>query len=186
MEFGEKTLKSQQIFDGSLIQVEKQIVRLQNGNTAERELVHHGPAVAIVACDDEGRLIMVKQYRKAIEKAILEVPAGLIDPGEDRLAAAKREFEEETAYQAKYWEELDGFYLSPGYLDEFIQLYWAEDLKEVENPLPQDADEHIEVFHLTLDEAKAAVSRGDIVDAKTIYAIQVLEIRQLRNESRGQ
>ncbi|MDK7312317.1 NUDIX hydrolase, partial [Streptococcus oralis] len=91
-------------------EVEKHVVELQNKEKANREIIHHAPAVAILALNND-KLLLVKQYRKAIEKAILEIPAGLVDPGEDLLTAAKRELEEETAFQAENWQALDKFYV---------------------------------------------------------------------------
>ncbi|KAA9293712.1 NUDIX hydrolase [Aerococcus urinae] len=183
MEFGEKTLTKETIYQGSLIEVEKHVVELQNKEKANREIIHHAPAVAILALNND-KLLLVKQYRKAIEKAILEIPAGLVDPGEDLLTAAKRELEEETAFQAKNWQALDKFYVSPGYLDEYLQIYQASSLAKVAHPKAQDADEHIEVFQLSFEEVQAAIEKGDICDMKTIYAVKQWEIIKLRGETK--
>ncbi|MCW1040798.1 NUDIX hydrolase, partial [Streptococcus anginosus] len=87
--------------------------------------------VGIIAIDEDQRLVLVKQFRKAIERPILEIPAGLVDPGEDFLAAAQRELEEETQLQAEDWQTLDKFYVSPGYLDEYLQIYSCRGLETV-------------------------------------------------------
>lgn len=175
MEFGEKTIKKETIFEGKLVTLETHQVKLQNGNLSMREIIHHGPAVAIVAIDDEGRIAMVRQYRKAIEQAILEIPAGLVDENEDWDVAAKREFEEEMQLSADHWERLVGFYATPGYLDEYLQLYTAKGLHQVENPKAQDADEHLETEWLTLTECEEAIKSGEICDAKTIYAVSYMK-----------
>lgn len=185
MEFGEKTVSSEVIYEGSLLTLEKQEVEIFNGEKANREIIHHAPAVGIIAVDEDQRLVLVKQFRKAIERPILEIPAGLVDPGEDFLAAAKRELEEETQLQAYNWQTLDKFYVSPGYLDEYLQIYSCQDLTPVSNPRPQDDDEHIEVFRMSLEEAKAAQASGDICDMKTIYALQYLENKILKEGKHG-
>ncbi|MDO4680183.1 MAG: NUDIX hydrolase [Aerococcus sp.] len=184
MEFGEKTVRKRTIFDGQLIRLEQHEVETQAGNLAEREVIRHQPAVAIVAFNDEGKIAMVRQYRKAIERAILEIPAGLIEPNEDWLFAAKREFEEETTYSANHWEKLVGFYVSPGYLDEYLMLYLAMDLEKVADPRPQDQDEHLELEWLTLAECEDAMAREEICDAKTIWAVEYMRRRQLEDEQR--
>ncbi|MCI5775455.1 MAG: NUDIX hydrolase [Aerococcus sp.] len=173
MEFGEKTVSKETIFEGNLLTLEKHDVKLQNGNLSQREIIRHGPAVAIIAIN-EGKIAMVRQYRKAIEKAILEIPAGLVDPDEDWDVAAKREFEEEVQLSADHWERLVGFYASPGYLDEYLQLYTAKGLHHVANPKAQDADEHLETVWLTGDECEEAIKSGEICDAKTIYAVSYM------------
>ncbi|MDO4670250.1 MAG: NUDIX hydrolase [Aerococcus sp.] len=184
MKFGEETISKETIFTGHLIQVEKHEIKTQAGNTAEREIVHHQPAVAIVAFNEAGEMAMVRQYRKAIERPILEIPAGLIEPNEDWLLAAQREFEEETTYRANRWEKLVGFYVSPGYLDEYLELYLATDLEKVANPRPQDEDEFLELEWLTLCECEEAIARGEICDAKTIWAVEYMKRRQLEDEAR--
>ncbi|AMB99674.1 ADP-ribose diphosphatase [Aerococcus urinaehominis] len=175
MEFGEKTLSKQTIYEGAILDLEVHQVALQDGNQAKREIIRHQPAVAILALVDD-KIILVKQYRKAIDRAILEVPAGLVDPGEDWLAAAQRELEEETGYQADSWTKLFGGYLSPGYLDEYLQIYHADQLRLVDQPLAQDEDEHIELVRLTLDQALDMVNQGEICDYKSFCAIQYWQL----------
>lgn len=184
MKFGEKTIKKRTIFTGQLISVEQHEVLTQAGQTANREIVRHQPAVAIVAFNEQQQLAMVRQYRKAIERATLEIPAGLIEPNEDWLLAAQREFEEETTYQANHWEELVGFYASPGYLDEYLQLYLATGLTKVAHPRPQDADEHLALEWLSLEDCEQAIMSGEICDAKTIWAVEYMKRRQLEDEAR--
>lgn len=180
MQFGEKTIKKEEIYKGSLVELEKHVILTQDGKEADREIIHHVPAVAIIAINNENKIILVRQYRKAIEKAILEIPAGLVDPDEDWQHAAKRELEEETGCRAKHWEKLVGTYLSPGYLDEFLQLYSANEIYPVENPLAQDEDEHIEVVTLSLEEAEEAIVNREIIDIKTVFAINYWKLEQCK------
>lgn len=175
--FEEKTLSRTPIFKGNVIEVEVQEVALPNGNTSKRELVHHNGAVAVIAFNGNGELILVRQYRKALEKAIAEIPAGKLEPGEEPLASAKRELQEETGISAGKWTELVSFYTSPGFANELVYVFLAEELNEgVANP---DEDEFVERIDVTLDEAKEMIRSGDIHDAKTIYAVQIMELQKV-------
>lgn len=168
--------ESELIFDGKIMQVYKNILELEDGLVVERELIHHQPAAAILAITNDEQVILVKQYRPAIAQEIYEIPAGLLDKLEDgyeeALVGAKRELEEETAYQAKNWTELQRFYLSPGYLNEEIILFMATDLALSPTPLSQDEDERIEKFYFSKDEIKNLLMNGEIVDLKTLFALQ--------------
>lgn len=181
MEFNEKTIQKETIYNGQLINLEKHIVEIYNGKQAKREVIRHKPAVGILAITDE-QMVFVKQYRKAIEKPILEIPAGLVEPGEDWLLAAKRELAEETQLAGEQWDKLDSFFTSPGFLDEKIQIYKCSQITELDNPPAQDADEHIGVVFLTLAEAKQAILAEEICDMKTIYAVNQWEILKLKGE----
>ena len=125
------------------------------------------------------KLILVKQYRKAIEAVSYEIPAGKLEVGEnaDPVAAALRELEEETAYTGKL-ELLYDFYSAIGFCNEKLKLYRASDLTKVENPRPQDEDETLEVLEVSLDEAKELIQSGHICDAKTIMAVQYWELHK--------
>ena len=176
--FEEKTLAREEIFHGHIIDVVVDQVQLPNGQQAKRELVFHPGAVGIIAITEEQKMVLVKQFRKPLEKVILEIPAGKIDPGEGsqpELTAA-RELEEETAYRAETLEHLTSMYLSPGFANEQMHLYHAKQLTKVSNPLPQDEDEFLEICELTLEQAKIEIERQTICDAKTIYAIQYWEL----------
>ncbi|MEY8370771.1 NUDIX hydrolase [Aerococcaceae bacterium 50-4] len=179
MTFGEETIKKETLYDGKILSLEKHQVRLQNGELAERELIFHGPAVGILALYDD-KMILVRQFRKGIEAVSLEVPAGLVDPNEDLLLAAKREFAEETGMAGHNWQVLDGFYVTPGYNDEFIQMYVCQDVYTLEEPPAQDEDENIELVYMNFTEAKAAIASGEISDMKTIYAIQYWQLMKLQ------
>lgn len=183
MQFEEKTLSRTKIFEGKIFTVAVDEVELPNGKgTAPRELVFHKGAVAVLAVTPEDKLILVKQYRKAIEKVSLEIPAGKLEIGEagSEEAAALRELEEETAYTTTTLTLLYDFYSAIGFCNERIRLYLAENLSRVDNPRPQDADETIELCELTLAEAKDRVATGEICDAKTIMALQYFELSRAK------
>jgi ADP-ribose pyrophosphatase len=134
-----------------------------------REIVEHGACVAIVAVDDEGRLLLVRQPRPATEKELLEVPAGCIDPGEDAEAAVRRELAEETGFRPGKVERFGGFYSAPGFCTEYLFLYLATDL-EPHRLTAEDTDE-IEVVKVTPQEARKLIKNGAIEDAKSIAGL---------------
>ena len=181
-EFEEKTISRQEIFKGRMIDVVLDEVILPNGETSTRELVFHPGAVAVIPITADNKLIMVKQFRKPMEKVLLEIPAGKIDPGEHDYPkeTAERELEEETGYRANQLTFVTSMYVSPGFANELLHIYLAEDLEKVPNPRPQDDDEVLELYTLTLDEAKAEIATGLICDAKTIFAVQYWELQQLK------
>ncbi|MCS4488104.1 NUDIX hydrolase [Streptococcus sciuri] len=174
MDFEEKTLKRTEIFDGRIFKVAVDEVKLPNNlGTSKRELVFHKGAVAILAITAERKIILVKQYRKAIEQVSYEIPAGKLEEGETGFEtdAASRELEEETGYQGKL-TPLYTFYTAIGFSNEKIRLYLARELKKVEHPRPQDDDEVIELFELSYKECMDLVKSGEICDAKTLIALQ--------------
>lgn len=177
-DFEEKTLERKEIFHGKIIDVFVDEVQLPNGSQGKRELVFHPGGVAVIAITKENKMLFVKQFRKPLEALVLEIPAGKIDPGEGLkpLVTGQRELEEETGYQAKEWTLAAQMYLSPGFANEQLYIYHAKDLYKVPNPKPQDEDEVLEVYELTLEEAKQAMANREICDAKTIYAIQYWEL----------
>ena len=169
MQFEEKTIERKEIYQGPIFQVVTDQVELPDGKgQAQRDLIFHNGAVAV-----EGKTILVKQYRKAIERTSVEVPAGKLEKGEnaDPQAAALRELEEEIGYTGDL-DLLYDFYSAIGFCNERIKLYAATNLKKVENPRPQDEDETLELFEVTLAEAEDLIQTGDICDAKTIMAVQ--------------
>lgn len=172
MIFEEKTLSTETVYNGNLIDFVVDTIELPNGETATRELVKHPGAVAIMAFTDDNKMIFVQQYRKAVERVLLEIPAGKIDlTDETPLETGKRELEEETGFQAESFEMETSFYTSPGFANELIYVYSARGLKKVEHPLAQDEDEFIELVYLTFDEAWEAYEKHLIYDAKTVYAL---------------
>jgi ADP-ribose pyrophosphatase len=165
----ETIIGSERPYDGKVVSLRVDTVRFDDGREAKREVVEHGGAVAIVAVDNDGRLLLVRQFRTPVGDDLLEVPAGGIDAGEEPEAAAQRELQEETGYRATRIRRLAGFWVAPGYCTEFIHVFVAEGLAE--SRLEADDDEAITVERLTLDESIAMISRGEIRDAKSIVGI---------------
>ncbi len=178
MNFEEKTIERTEIFKGHIFDVVVDDVQLSDGTMSKRELIFHRGAVCVLAVTPEGKMILVKQYRKAIERTIYEIPAGKLELGEEDTLedAALRELEEETGYTSDKLTLLADFYSAIGFCNERIRLYLADNLIKVENPRPMDEDEVIELHEVTLEEALTLVATGDICDAKTIMAIQYLQL----------
>ncbi|MZP12762.1 ADP-ribose pyrophosphatase, partial [Staphylococcus pseudintermedius] len=172
MHFEEKTISKESIYKGKIIEVEKHKVSLPNNETAYREVVKHNGAVAICALTPDQQVILVKQYRKALEQELLEIPAGKLEPGEDRESAAMRELEEETGYKAKKLTLIGEVYGTPGFSNEKISVYFADNL--VEGKVNLDEDEFVEKVLYSLDDVKKAVEARTIEDAKTFIAFQHL------------
>ena len=180
MEFEEKTLSRKEIYNGPIFQLVQDQVELPAGKgTAQRDLIFHNGAVCVLAINQANKIVLVKQYRKAIEKVSYEIPAGKLEVGEnaDPEAAALRELEEEAAYTGKL-SLLYDFYSAIGFCNERLRLYLASDLRKVENPRPQDEDETLELLEVSLEEAKALIQSGDICDAKTMMAVQYWELQE--------
>lgn len=170
MELEEKTVSSRLIFDGKVVHLYKDTVRLPDGAESVREYVKHIGAVCILPLTDDGEVILERQYRYAVRQILTEIPAGKLDaPDEDPLEAAKRELREETGATAREMIPLGDFYGSPAILGERIRMFLARGLTFGETEF--DEDEFLEVFRLPLDEAEAAVLRGEIPDGKTQAAI---------------
>ncbi|QQJ52250.1 NUDIX hydrolase [Staphylococcus pseudintermedius] len=172
MHFEEKTISKESIYKGKIIEVEKHKVSLPNNEIAYREVVKHNGAVAICALTPDQQVILVKQYRKALEQELLEIPAGKLEPGEDRESAAMRELEEETGYKAKKLTLIGEVYGTPGFSNEKISVYFADNL--VEGKVNLDEDEFVEKVLYSLDDVKKAVEARTIEDAKTFIAFQHL------------
>ena len=165
----EKTLSSRRIYDGRVIKLDVLDIELSNGQKSMREIVRHPGAVAIVALDDQRNVLMVRQWRMAAERVMLEIPAGTLNSGEEPLACADRELQEETGQKAGKLEPLGAFFVAPGYTTEKIHLFLATGLTE--SRLPMDDDEFIELEHIPLEEAVRRVTSGEIEDGKTITGI---------------
>jgi ADP-ribose pyrophosphatase len=174
----EKTIKSEEIFTGKIISLHLQDVELPNGKQAKREIIKHPGAVAIIALTDENKVVMVEQYRKALERTIVEIPAGKLEKGEDPKYCARRELEEETGYESNSLELLTSFYTSPGFANEIVHVYLAKGLTKKENAAGLDEDEFVNLEELTLEEAIEYVTEQKIFDAKTIFAVQYLQLQE--------
>jgi ADP-ribose pyrophosphatase len=166
-----ETLERRAIFEGKVLRVYLDRVRLPNGKEAEREVVLHWGAVAMVALDEDGGVFLVRQYRHAPGKDLVEIPAGKLAEGEEPLQCARRELMEEIGYGAVEWTKLASFYTSPGFSDEMLHLYLARDL--IPGKAEPDEDEFLEIMHVPLDEAMSMVSRGEIEDSKTIAGLSL-------------
>ncbi len=162
-------LSKETVYDGKLFDVVRERVRLPDGKERPREIVIHPGAVALVVVDRQDRLVMVRQYRRAADRVLLEIPAGTREPGEDAESCARREVREETGYTAGQVRRLGGFFSAPGFCTEYLDCFLLTDLTPGE-PGGED-DENIEVEYLTYDEALDALRRGDIQDAKTVCGL---------------
>ncbi|WCK55957.1 NUDIX hydrolase [Aneurinibacillus sp. Ricciae_BoGa-3] len=170
----EKTIASESIYDGKIIKVKVDTVELPNGRTATREIVNHMGAVAVMAVTEDNRMVVVRQFRKPLERDLVEIPAGKLEPGETPAACAVRELAEETGYTAENMKHIASFYTSPGFADEIIHLYRAEGLKT--GKAQPDEDEFVELLHISLEEAKQMIESGEIRDAKTIMAVYAWQL----------
>ncbi len=170
MDLEEKTLASRDIFQGRIIKVRVDQVLLPDGSESSREIVEHSGAVGIVAIDKENNLWMVRQYRKALERVLLEIPAGTLEENEEPLECARRELEEETGLQAAEWQEILSYHSAPGFCDEKLFLFMAQGLSLGESSL--DRDEFLEVKKVPLKAAYEMIFSGEIIDGKSIIGIQ--------------
>ncbi|MCR3923178.1 MAG: NUDIX hydrolase [Firmicutes bacterium] len=167
---GEKTIKSETKYEGKFISLRVDEVILDNGKTATREVVEHPGAAAILAVTKEKEAFFVRQYRKATEKVLLEIPAGKLDPGETPRDCAERELAEEVGMAANDLRLLAAFYTSPGFATERIYVYLATGLKPKTDAKP-DEDEILDAQRIPLQEAVQMAKDGEIEDAKTMIAL---------------
>ncbi|ARW07374.1 NUDIX hydrolase [Bacillus atrophaeus] len=174
----EKTIEKEKLFSGKVIDLYVEDVELPNGKTSKREIVKHPGAVAVLAVTDSNKIILVNQYRKSLERTIVEIPAGKLEKGEEPEYTALRELEEETGYTAKKLTKITAFYTSPGFADEIVHLFLAEDLSVLEEKRELDEDEFVEVMEVTLEDALKLVETREVYDAKTAYAIQYLQLKE--------
>jgi ADP-ribose diphosphatase len=150
--------------------VVRSTIRFADGHEADRTVVEHPGAVAIIALDGSDRWLLVRQYRPPARKQLLEIPAGTLEPGEEPAVTAARELREETGFAAASIERIGGAWSAPGFCDEYMHFFVARSLRP--DPLPQDEDEHIsDPIAMSLDDVLAAIDDGAIEDAKTIVAV---------------
>lgn len=169
MEYFEKTIKEESIYQGKVIDLVVQDVEVFNGKIAKREIVRHPGGVAVLAITDSNKILFVEQYRKAVDKPLLELPAGKLEKGEDPKDCGIRELEEETGYKAKRFTYLGKIVSSPGFCDEYIYLYKAEKLYK--GKIGGDEDEYIDLKELSIEEVKDKIKKGEIIDGKTLAAL---------------
>ncbi|WP_298472309.1 NUDIX hydrolase [uncultured Psychrobacillus sp.] len=168
--FEEKTVTTDLKYTGRIITLQVDDVLLPNGKQGKREIVKHPGAVAVIAVTDDKKIILVEQYRKALERSIIEIPAGKIEPNEAPELTAMRELEEETGYTCNDLRYIQSFATSPGFADEIIHLYLAENIVKMENPADLDEDEFVELLHVSLEDMEQMVISQKIFDAKTAFA----------------
>ncbi|HET7104781.1 MAG TPA: NUDIX hydrolase [Terracidiphilus sp.] len=166
-----RILRSQVAYQGPLFRVEREKIVEPNGRSSLRDIIRHNGSVVILAVDNSRSrkdpwIVMERQYRHAAGQFLWELPAGSLEPGEDPLAGAKRELEEETGYRAAKWSQLVRYYASPGFLGEWMKVFIAEDLIPG-RPRPEE-DEDIELRLVRLSELIRLIEKGGILDGKTL------------------
>ena len=169
MELMEKTLSSEEIFDGKILHIRRDAVELPDGRQATREVVDHPGGVCVLALDGEGRALLVRQFRYPYGRVLRELPAGKLEYGEEPEKAALRELREETGAVPGRFRSLGELYPSPGYCGEIIRMYLAEDLRFGEAEL--DDDEYLDLERVPFSLLAEQVLSGEIRDAKTIAAV---------------
>jgi ADP-ribose pyrophosphatase len=169
MDYEEKTIRESLLYQGKIIHLKKLSVRLPNGKEAEREVVCHPGAVAVLAEPEPGKLVLVEQFRKPVEQTLFEIPAGKLEPGENPQSAAIRELREETGYEASSVQLVYKFFTSPGFADEKIELYYASGL--VKGQASPDEDEFVNTVIYQKSELQNLLRTGQIKDAKTIVGL---------------
>ena len=170
-----EVLSSEVAFEGPLFRVLREEVREPGDKTSSRDIIRHNGSVVILAVVDASKkdplIVMERQYRHAAGQYLWEVPAGKMDEGEERLAAAKRELEEETGYRAKKWTKLVRYFASPGFLGEWMQVFLAEGL--IAGEATPEEDELLEVVLVPLSEVLQMIDEGKILDGKTLVSVQL-------------
>ena len=161
-------LKRRLFYQGRKFSFDVNRLRLPNGAEGDWECIRHPGGALAVPVTPEGKLVLLRQYRFATQGRLLEFPAGTLEPGEAPAKTIEREIEEETGYRAHKWQKLGEFFLAPGYSDEIIYAFLAQDLELLETPPAQDDDEDIEIVLMTPKELEQAILAGEPVDAKSI------------------
>jgi ADP-ribose pyrophosphatase len=165
----EKTLSSRYIYKGSILNLRVDAVQCPDGHQSQREIIEHAECVAVVPVNDNGDILLVRQFRKAIEKDLLEIPAGGIEKNEDPETAVRRELQEEIGYLPGKVERLGGFYSSPGFCNEYLHLFLATSLKS--SRLVAEDTESITVVAVKPERIKALIASGEICDSKSIAGL---------------
>ena len=176
--FYEKSIKSDTIYDGKILKLRVDTVELVNKKYSKREIVDHQKGVGIIAFDEDNKLWMVKQYRKAIDRVTLEIPAGLVESNELPIETAKRELQEEVGFYPEKISYLFDMHASPGFTNDKLSFFLANNL--VKSELEQDEDENVEASLYEIDDLYNMIENGELTDAKSIIAI--LYAMKLKNE----
>ena len=165
----EPTVESKLVYEGRIVNLRVDTVRLHTGRLTTREIAEHGDSVCVVPIDSDGNVLLVRQYRKPAEASLLEVPAGGMDPGESPDDTVLRELQEEIGYTAGSLRPLSSFWVSPGWCTEFMYAYIATDLTPAK--LAADDDENITVERVPLGDIPMLIQSGEIRDAKSILSL---------------
>ena len=175
-----EVISSEKVFKGKVFDIERDVITLPDGRTTSRETVRHNGACAMIAVDNDGKILFVRQYRHSAGAMTLEIPAGTLEKGEDPYDCAMRELEEETGYKTDKMQYLVKFYSSIGFCSEILYIYLADDLKPG-NAEPDD-DEFIELERYTVEETIKMIFDGEIYDSKTIAAVFAYKEWKERNK----
>ena len=165
----ERVTETRRIYEGRILNLRVDDIEMPDGTSSKREIVEHGDSVCVIAIDDDENLVLVRQFRLAIEGDLLEIPAGGMEPGETPEEAAKRELREETGREAADWTSFGGFYIAPGYTGEFLHLFLARGLTLTDDD--QDEDEAVEVELHPLSAIKDLIAKGELRDAKSVAGL---------------
>ena len=171
MSYRESAIESSRIYSGRVVKLDVDRVRLPDGGESVREVVRHAGAVVILPLFDDGRIVLVRQFRYPVEGELLECPAGTLESGEDPQLCAERELVEETGWRARRMEGLGSFYSSPGFTDEVLHSFIATGLNMAEGGAAPEDDEFIEAVELPAEEAISMARQGEIRDAKTLATL---------------
>lgn len=165
----EKTLSSRLVYEGRAVKLRVDTVKMPDGRETMREVVEHSDCVAIIALDADDKVLLVEQFRKPVEKELLEIPAGGIGPDEDPVTTVCREMREETGYLPLKVERMGGFYSTPGYCTEYLYLYLATDLTP--SPLHAEDTDSISLVRVPVTQIPSLIASGSICDAKSIAGL---------------
>jgi len=165
----EKTLAAQQVYQGHAVNIRVDTVEKAGGRKTTRDVVEHSDCIAVVALDEQDNVLLVRQFRHPVDRFLLEIPAGGIDPGEEPIDSVRRELQEEIGYLPRKIDKLGGFYSIPGYGTEYLHCFVATDL--VPGRLVAEDTEDIELVRVSPDEIPRLIASGEICDAKSIAAL---------------
>jgi ADP-ribose pyrophosphatase len=169
MEFTEKTIESEYIYNGKILNLRRDKVKIPGGRESYREIVEHNGGGAILAINEKKEIIMVRQFRKPFEEVLLEIPAGKLEKDENPLDCGIRELEEETGFKAKHMELMNVIYPSPGFSDEKLYIYFCDEMEKTSTNY--DEDEIIQIEYIPYDRAVDMIYKKEIADAKSITGI---------------